>query len=570
MKRKLPRYYQKERSAEMKRMWYALIVLGAFFLVPHAASAGTNTGISPNVPVVDNLESKSDADSFKITLPQPGSLQIKFDFPIAGGFEVEVQKSDADGTLSTLQSVAFTTDKETVTGSYTLWANKLRVAAGDYLIKVNFYDRYPYKYSSEDYILTAEYTAEPGNDYEKQPNGSTDLATPIALSSKVTGNLESTLDVDYYKIALLQPGSLQVEFNFPIAGSYEVEVFEQDAAGVLSSRQKVVFDTSEQSTTGLYTQWASKLRLAAGDYYLKVNYYDRYPYKYSSRDYALVAEYKPEPGSDYEKQPNGSIGNATPILWNAKVTGNLESKSDLDYYKISLPQSANLQVQFEFPIAGSYEVEVLKSDSRGVVSSLEKFRYDTDKSTTTGLYKSLGNKLRAAAGDYYVKVNYYDRYPYKYSSLDYKLTVLSNIAISATPVRSSMTIDGKKVNFDGYEILNNNYFKLRDLAFALNGTDKQFEITWDSRAQAIGLLSGERYTATGKEMLPEKNRKKVVVTPAAATLTLDGRTISITAYTIGNNSYFKLRDIAKMMDFAIRRDSAAHAISIVTNERYEE
>jgi hypothetical protein len=51
-------------------------------------------------------------------------------------------------------------------------------------------------------------------------------------------------------------------------------------------------------------------------------------------------------------------------------------------------------------------------------------------------------------------------------------------------------VNGQSVAFNAYNIDGNNYFKLRDLAYALNGTEKQFEVGWDGAANAISLTSG--------------------------------------------------------------------------------
>jgi hypothetical protein len=41
---------------------------------------------------------------------------------------------------------------------------------------------------------------------------------------------------------------------------------------------------------------------------------------------------------------------------------------------------------------------------------------------------------------------------------------------SASPTSSTVLVNGKNVAFDAYNINGNNYFKLRDLAYTLNGT----------------------------------------------------------------------------------------------------
>ncbi|MGO4119405.1 hypothetical protein ACEQ6C_40435, partial [Rhizobium ruizarguesonis] len=48
--------------------------------------------------------------------------------------------------------------------------------------------------------------------------------------------------------------------------------------------------------------------------------------------------------------------------------------------------------------------------------------------------------------------------------------------LSAAPTDSKVLVNGKTISFEAYNINGNNYFKLRDFAAAVNGTEKQFEV----------------------------------------------------------------------------------------------
>ena len=52
-------------------------------------------------------------------------------------------------------------------------------------------------------------------------------------------------------------------------------------------------------------------------------------------------------------------------------------------------------------------------------------------------------------------------------------------AVNATPTKNTIYVDGTKVNGAAYMINNNNYFKLRDVAAMVNGSTKQFEVSWN-------------------------------------------------------------------------------------------
>jgi hypothetical protein len=123
------------------------------------------------------------------------------------------------------------------------------------------------------------------------------------------------------------------------------------------------------------------------------------------------------------------------------------------------------------------------------------------------------------------------------------------------------------VAFDAYHINDNNYFKLRDLAYILSGSEKQFEVTWDGAAQKILLTSGRPYTPVGGEMTGKGTGTKTPKTTTSK-VTLDGREVNITAYHIENSNYFKLRDIGELFDFEVDWDGANQTIIIDTSKSY--
>jgi len=111
-------------------------------------------------------------------------------------------------------------------------------------------------------------------------------------------------------------------------------------------------------------------------------------------------------------------------------------------------------------------------------------------------------------------------------------------------------VNGSPVAFDAYLINGNNYFKLRDLAYILSGTDKQFEVTWDDTLKAINLISGKPYTVSGGEMATG-SKNTATAYPSAATVFINGVRVELTAYTINGFNYFKLRDLGKEFDFGV-------------------
>lgn len=140
-------------------------------------------------------------------------------------------------------------------------------------------------------------------------------------------------------------------------------------------------------------------------------------------------------------------------------------------------------------------------------------------------------------------------------------------ALTATPTASTVLVNGAAVPFDAYNIGGSNYFKLRDLASVLNGTAKQFEVSWDAGANAISLISGQPYTAVGGEMTPGTGTVQTPV-PTSSKILLNGTEIALEAYNIGGNNYFKLRDIGSAFNFGVDWDGAANTVIIDTSKKY--
>jgi hypothetical protein len=139
--------------------------------------------------------------------------------------------------------------------------------------------------------------------------------------------------------------------------------------------------------------------------------------------------------------------------------------------------------------------------------------------------------------------------------------------LSAKPTSATVLVNGTQVAFDAYSINGNNYFKLRDLAYVLNGTEKQFEVGYDAASKAITLTSGSAYTSVGGEM-QSKGTEAKVPSATSSKITLDGTAVTFTAYMIDGNNYFKLRDIGEAFDFGVAWDEATRTIAIDTTSGY--
>ncbi|WFA08924.1 stalk domain-containing protein [Tissierella sp. Yu-01] len=143
-----------------------------------------------------------------------------------------------------------------------------------------------------------------------------------------------------------------------------------------------------------------------------------------------------------------------------------------------------------------------------------------------------------------------------------------NSAITAKVSSSSVLVNGEKVGFESYNINDNNYFKLRDLAKIVSGTEKQFDVKWNNDKSAIELVSNAPYTEVGGELVAGDGVEKTAVLNTS-TIFKDGEEIELVAYTINNNNYFKLRDIAQAFDIGVTWDGETSTVGIDTSIGYE-
>lgn len=161
---------------------------------------------------------------------------------------------------------------------------------------------------------------------------------------------------------------------------------------------------------------------------------------------------------------------------------------------------------------------------------------------------------------------------------DGKVGVIKNLlgdksvaaTVTATQTSSKVIVNGSYVTFEAYGINGNNYFKLRDLAMALKGTNKQFEVTWNGEKNAINLISNKTYTVTGGELVVSKSPSNKMASATTSKIFIDSASVDFTAYTIGGNNYFKLRDVMKVFNVGVTWDGTTNTISIDTSIGYTE
>lgn len=160
-----------------------------------------------------------------------------------------------------------------------------------------------------------------------------------------------------------------------------------------------------------------------------------------------------------------------------------------------------------------------------------------------------------------------------YEGQDVKTTVSQSIELLKTVVYptakaslATLQIDGQRVSAQAYQMNGNNYYKLRDLAYVLNGSKKQFALTWNTEMQRIDLTLKKPYEPVGGEGYGVTGTQQASL--SSANIWMNNAKLSITAYQINGNNYLKLRDLAAAMDFGVTWDEHTQCIYVDTKASY--
>ena len=131
---------------------------------------------------------------------------------------------------------------------------------------------------------------------------------------------------------------------------------------------------------------------------------------------------------------------------------------------------------------------------------------------------------------------------------------------------SAITVNGEAVSFEVYTINDYTYFKLRNIAHSISGTAKEFDTLWSEEEGAITLLTGVSYSGDAGTNGTAKDTTAITST---AKLFLDGKQESVSAFTINDYTYYKLRDIAKLLDIGVTWSEKTSTIGIDTTKGYQ-
>lgn len=139
----------------------------------------------------------------------------------------------------------------------------------------------------------------------------------------------------------------------------------------------------------------------------------------------------------------------------------------------------------------------------------------------------------------------------------------------ATPSTMPIIVGGIQLPFGAYNVNGNNYVKLRDVAMAINGTQKQIAIDYNETTKAIDITVGQAYTPVGGELGGIEALTAATATLSTSAFTIDGKQVNLTAYNINGNNYIKLRDIGQAIDISVIYDEATNSVNVDVTKGYE-
>jgi len=134
----------------------------------------------------------------------------------------------------------------------------------------------------------------------------------------------------------------------------------------------------------------------------------------------------------------------------------------------------------------------------------------------------------------------------------------------AVPSNAQLILNGDGSPLSAYMINDLHYFKLRDIAFLLRETGRQFQVSWNAGDNAIYLTSAIAYSPQGGELsLAVEGERPYKPTPSK--VFLDGVSHSFESYFIDGFNYFKLRDLAELIGFDVEWIGETRTVIIDTD-----
>ena len=297
-----------------------------------------------------------------------------------------------------------------------------------------------------------------------------------------------------------------------------------------------------------------------------------------------MSQYK---GMYTEPYASGVFSTPYTVTWNNKsLSGTISVEITPAYVTASIPLSANAPYLFAQATPAGNAVTIISSAIRNALGASTNInwsylRFQMMTGTVGTLYASaamdplspaaninaqtLGNLyfVPTAAGTFSTTFTAYNSNGGSLATGN--LMIIVPEAAGTTPVAvlssQNLTLNGVPVAAEMYNINGENYFKLRDVAMMLNGTGSQFEVGYDDATRTISVMTGRPYTPNWTELVLGVDKSATCVI-SDMVVSVNGVPVRPTAFNLGGNNFFRLRDLGDMIGFTVDYDAVTRTILV--------
>ena len=131
-----------------------------------------------------------------------------------------------------------------------------------------------------------------------------------------------------------------------------------------------------------------------------------------------------------------------------------------------------------------------------------------------------------------------------------------------------VNINNSQMEFEVYNIDGNNFFKLRDIAYVLNGTLSQFSVEYNETSRIIEVKTGFSYTSNESEMKTGADNSNSAV-KSSQKININGEDKELLAYNIAGNNFFKLRDLGSALNFDVGYNESTNTVEVNSAKKEE-
>lgn len=194
--------------------------------------------------------------------------------------------------------------------------------------------------------------------------------------------------------------------------------------------------------------------------------------------------------------------------------------------------------------------------------TIRVYKGSTDAQTVKSGKTSTGVALTEGLNE--VKVYVYQSGSSKTYTLNiYRQPTAPNYQVSV----QNLYVNGTAKTLNAVNIKGNNFLKLRDLAYLLDGTSKQFNVTYTESTNTTHIHSLTSYVNDPKNPV---NQPITLTRPQLSSqkVTLDGSSAYPIAYNVAGSNYVNLRQVCAMLDIGLTYSAATNTVTITTANSY--